>query len=103
MKWLLICDPSLQVEDYGELLSGVPSEEERAGCPDGSRAVYLEATLEQVRPLAAGDERVCRILPVWEKAGLSPSQLLIMGRRVEIYQETMEKREGEDDGNRGAR
>ncbi len=87
MKWLLVCDPSVPVEEYGEVLSGVPSEKERAGCPATYRALYLEATLEQVKPLSDGNELVCRLLPVWEKTSLSPAELLVLERRVEAAQE----------------
>jgi hypothetical protein len=87
VKWLLVCDPDLPVEEYGEILPGVPSEQETAGCPAGFRAVYLDAGIERVRPLTSGDDRVCRLRPVWEKPSLSPAELLILGRRISKQQE----------------
>jgi hypothetical protein len=83
----LVCHPELAIEEYGELLPGVPSREETIGCPAGFRAVYMEATIEQVRPLTSGDDRVCRLRPVWEKPALSPAELLILGRRIEMLHE----------------
>ncbi len=94
MKWLLVCDPALPIDDYGEVLSEAPPGTETAGCPEGSRAVYLQASLEQVRPLTAGNERVYRLLPVWERPALSPAELLVLERRVEAAQEE-DRRRGE--------
>ena len=58
--------------------------------------MYLESTLDRVRPLTAGDDRVCKLLPVWEKPTLSPAELLILGRRVEHLREAEEKESKED-------
>lgn len=88
MKWLVVCDPDLAVEDYGDILSGAPPADEVAGCPEGWRAVYLEADVEQVRPLTEMRERVCRVRPIWEESRLSPAELLLLGRQVERERET---------------
>jgi hypothetical protein len=96
VKWLLVCDPDMPVEEYGERLPGVPSWEEIAGCPAGYKALYLEASIEQVRPLASGDARVCRLRPVWEKPSFSPAELLVLGRRLEMLHEA-ESNRGNDE------
>ncbi len=88
VKWLLVCDPTLPIEEYGDLLPGSPSSDERAGCPSHFRAVYLEASLEQMRPLAGGDERVCRLRPIWEPMPLSPAEALVLRRRMEALGDT---------------
>ena len=93
MKWLVVCDPSVTVEDYGEILPGVPSAKETAGCPVGWRAVYLEADIDEVKPLSEMEERVCRVRPVWEEQRLSPAELLLLGRRVEMEREARKRKE----------
>lgn len=82
MKWLVVCDPDLTVEDYDDILSGVPPANEVAVCPDGWRAVYLEASVEQVKPLTEMEEQVCRVRPVWEESHLSSAELLLLGRQL---------------------
>ena len=95
MKWLVVCAPDLAIEQFGDVLSGAPSADEIAGCPEGWRAVYLYASVEQVRPLSGMEDRVCRVRPVWEQQQLSPAELMVLGRRVEMEQRARE-RQSED-------
>ncbi len=91
MKWLVVCDPDVPIENYGEILPEVPSAEETAGCPAGWRAVYLEADTEKVKPLTEMEGRICRVRPVWEQRQLSPAELLVLGRRIVKERETRQR------------